>query len=176
MTVQHMAQDSAGIVDVAGAQLRYRIEGHRHPCLVAESAIFYPPMFSQEPPAAVGSQFGSQVFAGKSGEVPQAHEPMPVLVGDLTCPEGRGRRSDARPHFAPELGNAPEISVRVPDRCRCGPSTGDDCPTLLTRPRNPPCVVELSGLEVITGQSTSWPPGRRSMCQSPQNRAWCLAA
>jgi proline iminopeptidase len=48
MTTQGMAHDNAGIVDVEGAQLRYRIEGRGQPCLVVGSAIFYPRMFSQE--------------------------------------------------------------------------------------------------------------------------------
>jgi proline iminopeptidase len=48
MTMQNMAQDSTGIVEVDGAQLRYRIEGHGPPCLVIGSSVFYPRMFSQE--------------------------------------------------------------------------------------------------------------------------------
>jgi proline iminopeptidase len=48
MTTQGMAQDSAGIVEVEGARLRYRIEGHGQPCLVVGSAICYPRVFSPE--------------------------------------------------------------------------------------------------------------------------------
>jgi proline iminopeptidase len=48
VTTRSTEHDSAGIVEVDGAQLRYRIEGHGQPCLVVGSAIFYPRMFSQE--------------------------------------------------------------------------------------------------------------------------------
>jgi len=48
VTTRSAEHDSAGIVEVGGAQLRYRIEGHGQPCLVVGSAIFYPRMFSQE--------------------------------------------------------------------------------------------------------------------------------
>jgi proline iminopeptidase len=45
---QSTAQDNAGIMEVEGFHLRYRIEGHGPPCLVVGSAICYPRMFSQE--------------------------------------------------------------------------------------------------------------------------------
>jgi proline iminopeptidase len=48
MTTQGMARDDAGVVDVEGAQLRYRIEGRGQPCLVVGSSIVYPRVFSQE--------------------------------------------------------------------------------------------------------------------------------
>jgi proline iminopeptidase len=47
MTTQNTAHDDAGVVDVDGAQLRYRIEGHGPPCLVAGSSVYYPRVFSQ---------------------------------------------------------------------------------------------------------------------------------
>src|SRR4029453_445043 len=37
-----------GIVEVEGAQLAYRIEGHGQPCLVVGSSIYYPRVFSQD--------------------------------------------------------------------------------------------------------------------------------
>jgi proline iminopeptidase len=48
MTTQSMAWDNAGIVEVEGFHLRYRIEGHGLLCLVVGSAICYPRVFSQE--------------------------------------------------------------------------------------------------------------------------------
>jgi proline iminopeptidase len=48
MTTRNMAQGKAGIVEVDGAHLRYRIEGHGPPCLVAGSSIYYPRVFSPE--------------------------------------------------------------------------------------------------------------------------------
>jgi proline iminopeptidase len=45
---QSTAQDNAGIMEVEGFHLRYRIEGHGPPCLVVGSAICYPRVFSQE--------------------------------------------------------------------------------------------------------------------------------
>jgi proline iminopeptidase len=47
MTTQSMARDNAGIVQVDGAGLRYRIEGHGPPCLVVGSSVCYPRVFSQ---------------------------------------------------------------------------------------------------------------------------------
>ena len=38
----------AGTVEVVGARLGYRIEGHGQPCLVVGSSIYYPRVFSQE--------------------------------------------------------------------------------------------------------------------------------
>jgi proline iminopeptidase len=40
--------DKAGIVEVEGAQLGYRIEGHGQPCLVVGSSTYYPRVFSQD--------------------------------------------------------------------------------------------------------------------------------
>src|SRR5262245_15222302 len=48
MTTQLMAQGNAGIVDVEGARLRYRIEGRGQPCLVVGLSIFYSRVFSQQ--------------------------------------------------------------------------------------------------------------------------------
>ena len=48
MTTQSPAQDNAGITEVEGFHLRYRIEGHGLPCLVVGSAICYPRVFSQD--------------------------------------------------------------------------------------------------------------------------------
>jgi proline iminopeptidase len=41
-------EDNVGIVEVEGAHLRYRIDGHGQPCLVVGSSIYYPRVFSQE--------------------------------------------------------------------------------------------------------------------------------
>jgi proline iminopeptidase len=48
MTTKTLAGDRAGIVDVDGAQLGYRIEGHGQPCLVVGSSVYYPRVFSQD--------------------------------------------------------------------------------------------------------------------------------
>jgi proline iminopeptidase len=48
MTTPSTSRDTAGIVEVPGARLRYRIEGHGQPCLVIGSSICYPRIFSQE--------------------------------------------------------------------------------------------------------------------------------
>jgi proline iminopeptidase len=48
MTEKSLTKDSAGIVEVEGAQLRYRIEGHGPPCLVVGSSVCYPRVFSRE--------------------------------------------------------------------------------------------------------------------------------
>lgn len=45
---QSTAQDNAGMMEVEGFHLRYRIEGHGPPCLVVGSAICYPRVFSRE--------------------------------------------------------------------------------------------------------------------------------
>ena len=45
---QSTARNKAGITEVEGFHLRYRIEGHGLPCLVVGSAICYPRVFSQE--------------------------------------------------------------------------------------------------------------------------------
>jgi proline iminopeptidase len=47
MTTPRMAPDKAGIVEVEGAHLGYRIEGRGQPCLVVGSSIYYPRVFSQ---------------------------------------------------------------------------------------------------------------------------------
>jgi len=47
MTTQSTARDNAGIVEVEGTRLRYRIEGHGPPCLVVGSSVCYPRVFSQ---------------------------------------------------------------------------------------------------------------------------------
>jgi proline iminopeptidase len=47
MTTQSMTHDNAGIVDVDGVRLRYRIEGQGPPCLVVGSSVCYPRVFSQ---------------------------------------------------------------------------------------------------------------------------------
>jgi proline iminopeptidase len=47
MTTPRMAPDEAGIVEVEGAHLGYRIEGRGQPCLVVGSSIYYPRVFSQ---------------------------------------------------------------------------------------------------------------------------------
>jgi proline iminopeptidase len=41
-------QDNVGIVEVEGAHLRYRIDGHGQTCLVVGSSVYYPRVFSQE--------------------------------------------------------------------------------------------------------------------------------
>jgi len=46
MTRKSIAQDAAGTVEVGGALLRYRIEGHGPPCLVIGSSVCYPRVFS----------------------------------------------------------------------------------------------------------------------------------
>lgn len=46
MTTKNMAQGNAGVVEVEGARLRYRIEGHGPPCLVVGSSVLYPRVFS----------------------------------------------------------------------------------------------------------------------------------
>jgi proline iminopeptidase len=48
MTGKSAAQDDTGVVEVEGARLPYRIEGHGQPCLVVGSSIFYPRVFSPE--------------------------------------------------------------------------------------------------------------------------------
>ena len=48
MTSKTLAEDNAGIVDVEGARLGYRIEGGGQPCLVVGSSVYYPRVFSQE--------------------------------------------------------------------------------------------------------------------------------
>lgn len=48
MTTETLAEDKAGIVEVEGARLGYRIEGDGQPCLVVGSSIYYPRVFSQE--------------------------------------------------------------------------------------------------------------------------------
>ena len=48
MTAENATQAEAGIVDVAGAQLRYVIEGHGQPCLVVGSSVCYPRVFSAD--------------------------------------------------------------------------------------------------------------------------------
>lgn len=48
MNTQSMAHDKTGIVDVEGAQLRYRVEGSGPPCLVVGSSVLYPRVFSPE--------------------------------------------------------------------------------------------------------------------------------
>src|SRR5215472_15291895 len=48
MTTRSMAKGNTGIVEVDGAQLRYRIEGHGPPCLVVGSSVCYPRLFSRE--------------------------------------------------------------------------------------------------------------------------------
>jgi proline iminopeptidase len=47
MTTPRMAPDKAGIVEVEGAHLGYRIEGRGQPCLVVGSSVYYPRVFSQ---------------------------------------------------------------------------------------------------------------------------------
>ena len=42
------AGDRAGTVEVEGAQLGYRIEGHGPTCLVVGSSVYYPRVFSQD--------------------------------------------------------------------------------------------------------------------------------
>src|SRR5262245_17607388 len=41
------AHEHAGVVEVEGAHLRYRIEGQGPPCLVVGSSVYYPRVFSQ---------------------------------------------------------------------------------------------------------------------------------
>src|SRR5262245_34917751 len=48
MIRKSIANDSADIVNVAGAQLRYRIEGNGQPCLVVGSSVCYPRVFACE--------------------------------------------------------------------------------------------------------------------------------
>jgi len=48
MTTQNTARDDAGIVDVGGARLRYRVEGHGPPCLVAGISVRNPRVFSPQ--------------------------------------------------------------------------------------------------------------------------------
>ena len=48
LTAENATQAEAGIVDVAGAQLRYVIEGHGQPCLVVGSSVCYPRVFSAD--------------------------------------------------------------------------------------------------------------------------------
>jgi proline iminopeptidase len=43
-----LAGDKAGVVEVEGAQLGYRVEGDGQPCLVVGSSIYYPRVFSQD--------------------------------------------------------------------------------------------------------------------------------
>ena len=46
MSTQGIAPDDTGVLDVEGARLRYRIEGHGETCLVVGSSVCYPRMFS----------------------------------------------------------------------------------------------------------------------------------
>lgn len=48
MSTDTRPEDNLGIVEVEGAHLRYRIEGHGQPCLVVGSNIYYPRVFSHE--------------------------------------------------------------------------------------------------------------------------------
>jgi hypothetical protein len=41
-------QETAGIVEVEGAHLHYRMEGDGEPCLVVGSSVVYPRMFSPQ--------------------------------------------------------------------------------------------------------------------------------
>jgi len=48
LTAAHgTAQGDADFVDVEGARLGYRVEGHGPPCLVVGSSVYYPRVFSQ---------------------------------------------------------------------------------------------------------------------------------
>jgi proline iminopeptidase len=48
MTAQGRAHEDAGVVEVDGASLRYRIEGRGQPCLVVGDTNLYPRVFSPE--------------------------------------------------------------------------------------------------------------------------------
>jgi len=48
MTTRIKEHHNAGVVEVDGAQLRYRIDGHGPPCLVVGSSVCYPRVFSQK--------------------------------------------------------------------------------------------------------------------------------
>lgn len=48
MTTETPAGDNAGVAEVEGAQLAYRIEGHGPTCLVVGSSVYYPRVFSQD--------------------------------------------------------------------------------------------------------------------------------